>query len=211
MSARPQPAKRPGPAPRPAISPERRARLLKRLPRMSEIRALHPMDGLVPVVVPLAGTVACTAPLTVTSGTMGPFNGVHVHAGPGDAYATYICGGLKFGGGIAATFTAGRAQIGFSGTQYFCFVQPCSDGSGSTFLTSCAGTIRTLRSGTTIEMVYECRAMCGGTVVCLETGSFTGKLSGLTPDPLHGDYNGTYDWTLQCCPDIKWRGGSLFS
>lgn len=195
---------------RPVLSPRRRSQLHKALPWVKDVPVWDSRAGLVAFPVPLAETVPCSAPLTITSGkTQEPLNGVHVHAGPDFSHVTYMAFGLGFGGGAEAAFSAKASEIGFSGKQQFCFLQPCSDGSGSTFLATCSGTIRPAGSGTKIEMIYEVRAMCGGTVVCLETGSFVGMLQKGTPDPLHGDYNGLYEWQLQCCPDIVWRGGKL--
>ncbi len=188
------------------MTERRRAELRKRLPRADTAFAIVDRKGLVKVAKPFATQPGCASPLVSSSGTQKATSGMTTHAGPGYSYVTYICYGQKFGGVAATSFTATATGFDFSGAQYFCFAEKCSNGQGANFSSTLSGSVKTSGSVATIDMIYECSALCGGTVVCVESGSFVGTLAPGQTDPLHADYIGDYVWTLVCCPDVKWGG-----
>ncbi len=146
--------------------------------------------------------IQCSAALVTTSGTA-EYEKAYTRATPD--LVILILNGFTLGIGVPVTYTKTAGGWSFEGWRPGCYVEKCSNGAASTEKVWVDGTIDTTKPAPRLTMNYEYHALCGETVTCIETGTYTGDQIGSGADPRDADYRGATKWKHDCCPDQEWK------
>ncbi|MEX0809383.1 MAG: hypothetical protein WD044_11720 [Dongiaceae bacterium] len=152
---------------------------------------------------PQRQVVSCALTPHVSKGHV-DFETAYAQSAP--AMIMLICHGFAFGTGVPVVYTKTATGWSFEGSRPFCHTQECSNGTDALDIVSVTGTIDATPWVPTMAFTYEVLGYCGAQLVCIETGSFSGKKITTAPDIQNANYQGRSGWTLTCCPVPVWKG-----
>jgi hypothetical protein len=108
---------------------------------------------------------------------------------------------FSIGVGVPITYATTATGYSFSGKIPVCTAtSKCTNGQYRILQISVVGAVNTAVDPDELSYTYTILVFCGNALTCRETGSFKGKRTLGKPQGVAGDFNGTHEWTLSCCP-----------
>jgi len=151
--------------------------------------------------------VPCAGQLSVTKGEGPLYHDISTKYSnsPNYAHVDFVCySGGGFGCYVPVSVQKTASGFTFNGFLPVCTkTSICSNGQPKKWQVYVAGELNTAGATDLLSYQYTVDLFCADKVSCTENGSFKGERKEGPAHTFDGDFYGTHEWNVKCCPSRR--------